>query len=113
LAELRSLLKKDEAARLYAISVDGAETSRTLASKIAADGKGTIGYGLLSDPGHRTIDAYGLRDPAYDGQEFEGIPHPATYVIGRDRRVAWAKVEADYRKRPTNAEVRAALDALK
>jgi len=28
-------------------------------------------------------------------------------------RVAWSKVEADYRKRPTNDEIRAALDSLR
>ena len=98
---------------LYAISVDSPEDSKKLAEKIASDGHGKIAYSLLSDPSHRTIDAYGLRDPAYAGQKVDGIPHPAVYVIDKTGRVTWAKVESDYKKRPTNGEIRAALNALK
>ena len=112
LSELRSLLRKDERVTLLAVSVDDPETSKTFASKIAADGKGPVSFPLLSDPGHATIDAYGLHDAAYDGQEFEGIPHAAVYVIGRDGRVAWARVSDDYRKRPSIAEIRTALETL-
>lgn len=113
MAGLRTLLRPDEAVRLYAISVDGHEESRGLAKKIAQDGQGEVTFPLLSDPGHRVIDAYGLRDPAYAGQKVEGIPHPAVYVIDKAGRVAWALVESDYKRRPTNEEIRAALDALK
>lgn len=98
---------------VYAISIDKPENSRKLEEKIAADGRGKVGYRLLSDPGSKTIDAYGLRDPAYKGQPIEGVPHPAVYVIDKNGKVAWAKVEEDYRQRPSNAEIRAALDALK
>jgi peroxiredoxin len=113
LAGLRTLLKKDENVKLFAISVDLPEVSKELAAKLAADKRGEINFPLLSDPNHKTIDAYGLHDPAYDGEKVAGIPHPAVYVIGKDGIVAWAKVESDYRKRPTNDEIRAALDALK
>jgi peroxiredoxin len=113
LAELRSLLKPNEVVKLFAVSVDSPEENRRFAEKIASDGRGEVIFPLLSDPEHRTIDAYGLRDPAYAGQEKEGIPHPAVYVIDKAGRIAWARVETDYRKRPTNAEIRAALGALK
>lgn len=106
-------MKKDEEAKLYAISVDPPETSKDFAAKIAADGKGAVNFSILSDPGHKTIDAYGLRDPAYEGQKVFGIPHPAVFVIDKEGKVAWSKVEANYRERPTNQEIRAALDALK
>ena len=99
--------------RLFAISVDPPEVSKELAQKIAADGRGEITFSLLSDPDHRTIDAYRLHDPAYDDGKFAGIPHPAVYVINKNGVVAWAKVESDYRQRPTNDDIRAALDALK
>ena len=66
----------------------------------------------MSDPEHRTIDAYGLRDPAYEGQKFYGIPHPAVYVIDKMGRVAWARIESDYKQRPTNDDIRAALNRL-
>lgn len=65
---------------------------------------------LLSDPGHRTIDAYGLHDPAYDGTEYDGLPRAAVYVVGRDGKVTWASVTDDYKKRPPVAAVRTALD---
>ena len=112
LAELRSLLKENESVRLLAISVDDHEKAKQLAEKIAADGKGSINYALLSDPDHKIIDAYGLHDPAYNGQKFEGIPHPAVYVIDKNGKVVWAKIESDYKVRPTNADIRAALESL-
>lgn len=110
---MRSLLRPNEGMSLYAVSIDGPGKGRQLAEKIASDGRGEISFSLLSDPGGRTIDAYGLRDPAYAGKEADGIPHPAVYVIDRKGRVAWSKVESDYKKRPTGGEIRAALDALK
>lgn len=113
MAELRSLKKDNEDVKLYAISIDAPDDSRKFAEKIASDERGQVSFTLLSDPGSRTIDSYGLRDPAYAGQPVEGIPHPAVYVVDKTGRVAWARIESDYRKRPTNEEIRAALDALK
>ena len=113
MAGLRTLLKKDENVKLFAISVDLPATSKELAGKLASDRRGEISFPLLSDPNHSTIDAYGLHDPAYDGEKLAGIPHPAVYVIDKNGVVAWAKVESNYRERPTNDEIRAALDALK
>lgn len=112
LSELRSLLKADEQVRLLAVSVDDHEKTKQLIDKIAADGNGAVNYTILSDPGHKVIDAYGLHDPAYVGTKFDGIPHPTVYVIDKNGRVAWAKVETDYKVRPSNADIRAALEAL-
>ncbi len=113
MAELRSLLKKGENVKLYAISVDPADVSKDFAKKIASDGKGEVNFPILSDPDHKIIDSYGLHDPAYEGQKFAGIPHPAVYVIDKTGKVTWAKVESNYRERPANDEIRAALAALK
>ena len=107
------MLKKNENVRLYAISVDVPDVSRGFAQKIESDGKGKVTFSLLSDPDHKIIDSYGLRDPAYEGQKVYGIPHPAVYVINKDGKVTWARIESDYRQRPTNQEIRAALDTLK
>lgn len=93
--------------------MDPPDVSKKLTEKIASDGKGKISFSLLSDPGHKVVDTYGLRDPAYKGQDVDGIPHPAVYIIDKDGKVAWAKIESDYRKRPTNDELRAALNTLK
>lgn len=113
LAELRSLLKPDEDIALFAVSVDTAEKSKGLAAKIAKDGKGEVNFPLLSDPEHKTIDAYGLFDTAYVGESVEGIPHPAIYILDKNRKIVWAKVEADYKIRPTNADIRSELGKLK
>ena len=102
-----------EKVTLLAISIDNAATSKAFAEKIAKDGKGAIAFPILSDPMHRTIDAYGVYDPAYAGQQFDGIPHPAVFILDRNRKIVWAKVEADYRKRPANPEIRAELEKMK
>lgn len=99
--------------KLYAISVDPPETSKSFAQKIAADGKGEVNFPILSDPDHKIIDAYGLRDPAYESQQVYGIPHPAVYVIDKKGGVVWSKIESNYKLRASNDEIRAALRALK
>ena len=106
-------MQKDENVKLYAISIDPPDASKTLLGKIAADGKGPVKFPLLSDPDHGIIDAYGLLDPAYEKEKVYGIPHPAVYVIDKQGKVVWAKVESNYRERPTNQEIRSALDSLK
>lgn len=106
-------MKKSENTKVYAISVDPPDVSKTFAEKIASDRKGKVNFPLLSDPEHKIIDAYGLRDPAYEGQQVYGIPKASVYVIDRNGKVAWSKIESNYRERPTNQEIRAALDTLK
>jgi peroxiredoxin len=113
LADLRGFLKDDEKTRLYAISIDTANASNDLIKKIEKDGKGKINYSFLSDTNAQTIDGYGLRDPRYKDEQVDGIPYPTIYVVDENRRIVWAKLEKDYKNRPTNAEIRAALDKLK
>lgn len=113
MAELRTLLGPDDRATLLAISIDDPATSKKFADKIAKDGKGEIKFPILADPMHRTIDAYGVYDPAYAGDRFDGIPHPAVFILDKDRKIVWSRVEPDYRKRPSNAEIRAELEKLK
>jgi peroxiredoxin len=112
-AGLRTLLKQNENVKLFAISIDPPDVSKNFADKIASDGKGPVNFPILSDPEHRIIDAYGLRDPSYEGQKVYGIPHPAVYLIDKHGKVAWARIELDYKQRPTNEQVRAALESLK
>jgi peroxiredoxin len=88
---LRTLLKPGEQVALWGISVDTAEQSRTFVGKIAADGRA---------------------DPRYLKQRREGIPYPAAYVIDKAGRVAWSRIDFDFRERPPTSELRAALDAL-
>ncbi len=113
LTELGSLAQSGENVRVLAISVDPVEENKKLAQTLAAKTGGPLSFSILSDPGHQVIDRFGLHDPAYDGKRFDGIPHPAVYVLDKAGKVTWARVEQDYKVRPTVSEVRAALDLVK
>ena len=109
---LRTLARAFPAVHIFAISLDRPKESYELAAKIAKDGRGELGVPLLFDPHARTIDRYGLRDPADAHRDLDGVPRPAVFVLDREGKVRWAKVESDYRERPTTEEVAAALDAF-
>lgn len=113
LADLRSLVQPGENVRLLGVSIDPPETTKAFAEKIGNDGKGPVSFPILSDPGHKVIDMFGIRNVEHDGERFEGIPYPAVYVVDGNGVITWAVVEFDYKKRPTNDEIRAALHALR
>jgi peroxiredoxin len=98
--------------KIYAISPDSAEEGKKFAQLIATDHRGEVTFPLLSDPGSRVIDRYALRDEAYAAKSEDGIPHPAVFVLDTKGRVRWMKIETDFRERPTNAEIAAAIDAM-
>ena len=106
-------MKPGEPVALWGISRDSAEDSKSFNERVSRDGKGGIGFPLLSDPDHKVIDAYGLQDPRYAKLRQEGIPSPTTIVVDRQGRIAWLRIDRDHTKRPPNAEIRAALDTLK
>lgn len=109
---LRDLARSFPDVRIFAISRDRPEESLDLQRKIESDRRGPLGYSLLSDPQSRTIDRYGLRDPEYAKQKLDGVPRPSVFVLDQQGRVRWARVETDYRERPTVEEIAAALDAF-
>lgn len=98
---------------MWGISVDSAADSRGFSETIARDGKGALTFPLLSDAGHRVIDAYGLQDARYLKQSSEGIPYPTTCVIDKTGKIAWMRIDRDHTVRPPNSEIRAAIDALR
>ncbi len=72
---------------------------------------------MLSDPGNRTADAYGLtftlpdelREvyeqfgidvPAHNGDDSWRLPMPARFVVDRDGIIRYAKADPDYTVRP-------------
>lgn len=82
----------------------------TLASFAAKAG---IGFTLLSDTSSAMIDALGLRDPAYEAGSFAaGVPKSSTLIIDRAGVVRWKRVAVDYRVRPQNSQLLAAVDGL-
>ena len=78
--------------------------------RVAEEYGATLDYTLLSDPGHRVIDRYGLLNE--DAPPDRPIPHPTTYVIDRSGVVRWAFTEVDYRVRPSNEDILRELRAL-
>ena len=98
--------------RIFAISPDRPGESRAFADKIANDGRGAPSFEILSDSHSETIDRYGLRDPAYAHEAINGVPHPAVFVLDEQERIRWEKIESDYRERPSNEDVAAALDSF-
>ncbi|MBX7223428.1 MAG: peroxiredoxin family protein [Blastocatellia bacterium] len=103
------MLTGTDQVQLLAISVDTPKQSQELVAKIASDGKGPITFPILSDPKHAVIDAYGIRNPKFNGEDGEGIPYPTVCVINKKGEVTWLVIEEDYKKRPSNEEIRTAL----
>ena len=90
-----------------ALSIDNKDQLDMMANVIAkADGRAPT-YTMLSDADHRVIDRYGLLNPAS-----KGLPHPTTYVIDQKGIVRWKFTEVNYKIRPTNEMILAALGRL-
>jgi peroxiredoxin len=83
-------------------------------------------FPILADPGNTLAEQFGLvhtvpeylRDyylsimvniPFVNGEKSWRLPLPATYVIGKDRKVLFAEAHADFRVRPEPEEALAAL----
>ena len=96
-----------EATEVLAVSIDSHADSQKLIQKLAEDGATKVTFPLLEDQGHKAIDRYGLLNP-----QGKGLPHPATYVIDKQGVVRWKFVEVDYKVRPTNAAILAALKSI-
>ncbi len=78
-----------------------------MADRISAEGPKPT-FTMLSDPGHRVIDRYGLLNP----HDPRGVPHPTTYVIDKRGVVRWKFTELNYRVRPTTAMILEAVANL-
>lgn len=78
-----------------------------MVDRVAKEDGRRLDYPLLSDPGHRVIDRYGLLNPAG-----RGWPHPTVYVIDQEGIVRWKFTEVNYKVRPTNAMILGALARL-
>jgi peroxiredoxin Q/BCP len=67
----------DAGVSIAAISYDSVDAL----AKFAKNKK--ISFPLLSDPDHKTIEAYGLLNKEVTGK-FEGIPYPGTMIVDKD-----------------------------
>ena len=79
-----------------------------MVDRVAEENDGyIIDFALLSDPDGAIINRYGLFNQ--EDPKGRAIPHPTAYVIDRDGRVHWKFTEVNYRVRPENEDILAAL----
>lgn len=72
------------------------------------------GFALLSDPASKTIRDFGLFNNDFAKGTFAyGVPHPAVYVVGKDKKVHAVLSEASYKERPQVKSILAEIEALK
>ncbi len=108
MVQLQSNLKEIEGTggQLVAISYD----TREILKRFAA--KKSIAYPLLSDAGSKTIDAYGIRDKEAAGRT-NGIPHPGTFIIGKDGAIRVKLFLEGYKERHTTEALVQALKSAR
>jgi peroxiredoxin len=86
---------------IWAVSPDSAEDLEKF--RVEED----LGFPLLVDPDLETVRAYGLLN-----QENPTVPHPTALVLDREGVVRYARVDENYRQRPSPEELLAALRKL-
>lgn len=109
-------------AKLVAISPQTPDNSLSTAEKnelafpVLSDSslEAAHGFGIAFEMPQPLIDLYskvGNDLPVLNGNGRWVLPLPATYVIGRDGRIIFAHIEADYRMRAEPADVLCAMAA--
>jgi peroxiredoxin len=96
---------------IIALSSDDREHLEMMIDRVAEQDGRAIDFTLLSDPGASVINRYGLFNQA--DPRGRAIPHPTTYVIDMDGLVRWHMTEVNYKVRPENVDILAALEALR
>ncbi len=93
---------------MVGVSYDPGET---LSAFSAAN---SLKYPLMTDPGSKAIDAFGIRNETVKGSaRFDGIPHPIILFIGKDGVVKAKLYEEAYQKRPPSELVVQTAKGLK
>ncbi len=67
----------------------------------------TLNFTILTDENHLVIDRYGLFNP--NESKRRPVPHPTAIVIDQDGVVRWKFTEVNYKIRPENEDILAAL----
>ena len=75
--------------------------------RVAEEDGALIEFQLLADPDNAVIDRYGLFNP--DESQRRPVPHPTVFVIDKQGVVHWKFIEINFRIRPTNEDILAAV----
>ena len=102
--------EQEKTTQIIALSVDSPEDLQRMVDRISADDSVDARFPFVTDPEHKVIDRYGLFN--VDDLRGRQLTHPATYVIDMEGVVRWGFVEVDYKLRPGNEDVLAALAEL-
>ena len=97
-----------EKIQILAVSTDTREESKKFGEMMRKRFEGEFDFPLLTDKDHKVIDRYGVFNP--DGR---GWPHPSVYVIDPKGMVRWKEIDVDYKKRPSNEQIRRELLKIK
>ncbi len=90
--------------------MDDHDEQQMMIDRVAEEYGGLIEFQLLQDLDHAVIDRYGLFNP--DDSQRRAIPHPTTFVIDKQGVVRWRFLEINFRIRPTNEDILAAVAEL-
>jgi peroxiredoxin len=89
------------------VAIDERYQLRQMIDRVAESDGRVLEFPLLSDPDHAVIARYGLLNQS--DPQARPIPHPTVFVIDQDGVVRWKFIEINYRIRPTNEDILAAL----
>jgi len=93
-------------AQLVAISYDAPATNAAAAAKLG------LSFPLLSDPGSKIIDAYGIRNLEAKGRGV-GIPHPVVFILDQQGIIRVKLMREGYKVRPESVEIVAGANSFK
>lgn len=100
--------EQKERVQILAVSTDTHEDSRKFGEMLHKRFDGEFDFPLLEDKDHKVINRYGVFNP--DGR---GWPHASTFIIDSKGVVRWKFIEVDYKKRPSNEQIRQQLAKIK
>lgn len=104
-------MKLPKDAELWAVSVESPEASAEFKKRNVKKGH-PITYPLLWDEDHNIIDAFGLTDPRYKGNKYEGIPYATSHIIDKTGKIKFSHVALTYSIRPSNEKILSILSSL-
>lgn len=93
-------------AQLIAISYDSPATNAAATAKLG------LTFPLLSDPGSKIIDAYGIRNQEAKGRGV-GIPHPVVFILDQQGVIRVKLMRDSYKVRSESVEIIAGANSFK
>jgi peroxiredoxin len=96
---------------VVALSPDPLDKFKDPIREVSAKTGGVFVTTLLSDPEHKVIDLYGLRNVEAAAQG-DLLPYATTYVLDSAGKVRWRFTEKNQAVRPTNEMILAELKKL-